>query len=673
MKKKTMFLSLLALVALASCNTGTNSSSEKGSSNTANMTTGVPSTGTSEGGLDTSGSTTDTDDENTAEDTTISANKIDSYSDGDYTFNYIEDYGTYVTDDVKAKIENTWLPETYTEVADSELTITAAGDYYFKGEYTSITLKVAEAGEVHLFFDSATFIGAKKAIEAKSSDLTTTLTITLIEGTENAISSTKNSIDVLSDVVINGKGTLAITSAEKSAIKTEKTAYVSNSTLKLEAQADEDGHGISAESFYGFDATINILDAGKDGIHCEIDDVGLTKYVNSAGFAYLSNVDFTYVGQGDGIQADSFAYIEGGNYDVSNEAHFVAYGSEEAATEGITDSDDFKYKLNNDGTYSKVDSEQRGRSGTYAMLNSVKGIKVGLIDQEETVDSITTETDVESEYYDLTIKDATIVLDTQDDGLHVNGGSIHLDDATITASSLDQPICADGPVTIDDSKIDIKTSYEGIQGSSIHINGSKTDIDIVSSDDGMNASSDYATVDTDFYALKMIVNGGTLNVNAGGDGLDSNGSLIFNGGNSYVQGSPNGGDSPLDSAESNENSRDHGIYVNGGNLVAIGSNGMLESPQTSSSQYSIVYSSCSISSSDVLTVLDGTETLLSLTAGKSASAMILSSPKFEKGKSYTIQSNGKDLTTVTLTSIVTTVGGSSGGNHGGPGGGGGRP
>lgn len=665
MKKKLILPLTIGAAFLAAC-TGTST----GSSSSSNFEGAESNVSTS------SDTSTYVSSIPTGDSTSISSSSVASYEDGDYSYNEISDYSSLLTNEITSLGSDTTLPSEYTTLASDENTITSAGSYYLSGSVGALTLKLKTAGEVHLYLDNANIsVEDGKAINAKSSDLTSKLIITTLA--DSSISTSKNSIDALCDVVFNGEGTLSITSSGKNAIKTAKTAYVLNTSLTLKAEGDEDGHGISAETIYGVSSTINVPDAGKDGLHAEIDDVGLTKYVNNAGYVYLKDVDFTYVGTGDGIQADSFAYLNGGEFDITTAAHFVAYGSEEAAEEGITDSDDFKYKKSGD-YYTKVDSEQRGRNGTYAMLNSVKGIKVGTIDQDNDSSGETVTTDISSTLYALQIDGSTITLNTDDDGLHVNEGSLLLNDATITASSLDQPLCSDGPLTINDSTIDITSSYEGIQGSSIHINGESTKIDIVSSDDGMNAASDYYNTDKTFYALKININGGEINVDAGGDGLDSNGSITFSGGLTRVQGSSNGGDSPLDSAESNENSQDHGIYVNGGILIATGSNGMLESPQSSSSQYCAVYSSNStIAANSTIKVLDSSSnTLISQTTSKTSQAMILSCPSFVNGGTYSITANNNSLTSFTISQIVTTIGTSSsrpGGGNDGPGGNGGGP
>lgn len=659
MKKTIPFITLiLGLTLLGSCSVNVNNSSNSTSQHTDSTSSQGNSNSTSSFSSNSSSSSS-------SQSTTIEPDDIpDDYEDQSYSFNYIEDYSSLLTSSIQEK-GNQITPSNTDVITDTELTITEAGDYYFVGEsYKSITLSLTTAGDVHLFFNNATFSGAKKAIQSEDTDLTSNLYITLLEGSENTISTSKNSIDVLSNVIINGNGTLNITSSGKSCIKSSKEVYVFDATLNLKAEASEDGHGISSETIYLLDSNVNVLDCGKDGLHAEIADVGLTSYVNSAGFIYLNNATYTYEGEGDGLQADSFAYISSSSLTINTTPHFVLYGSSEATEYEITDSDDFKFKKDSSNNYYKIDSEQRGQSNTYALANSVKGIKIGEIDQEETVDSTTVSTDIDSEFYECVIDSSSLTFDTADDSIHVNQGSLTINESTIQASSLDQPLCSDGPLTINDSTINILESYEGIQGSSIHINGDDTNITINASDDGMNASSDYYTSSNDsFYRLQLNINAGNIKVVANGDGLDSNGSLNINGGNVYIEGSSNGGDSPLDSAMSNENSLDYGITVNGGNLIATGSNGMLESPLNTSKQYVIVYSGNQFSSGTKLTVKDSSSnTLLETTVTNIGQAIILSSPSFELNSTYTIYVNDTKTQDVTITNTITTSGNVSSGS-----------
>ena len=103
----------------------------------------------------------------------------------------------------------------------------------------------------------------------------------------------------------------------------------------------------------------------------------------------------------------------------------------------------------------------------------------------------------------------------------------------------------------------VSTTFEGLD-TELHltINGGK--INVYSQDDGINVNEDGVSV--------LTVNGGDLHVLAGlgseGDGIDSNGFVVVNGGTVISAASPIS-DSGLDS--------DCGTYINGGTVLALGS------------------------------------------------------------------------------------------------------
>ena len=83
-------------------------------------------------------------------------------------------------------------------------------------------------------------------------------------------------------------------------------------------------------------------------------------------------------------------------------------------------------------------------------------------------------------------------------------------------------------------------------------------INISAQDDGINASKEYGSV--------VIIDGGKLTIHAGigkeGDGIDSNGMLIINGGEVISAGDPKF-DAGLDGSA--------GIFINGGKVIGVGS------------------------------------------------------------------------------------------------------
>lgn len=97
------------------------------------------------------------------------------------------------------------------------------------------------------------------------------------------------------------------------------------------------------------------------------------------------------------------------------------------------------------------------------------------------------------------ILDGTFYLTTTKDGIHASNddddmlGYIYIAGGTFTISSDDDGIHADSTLYIEGGDLDIVKSYEGLEGQTITILDGN--ISIVSSDDGINASSGSSTSD----------------------------------------------------------------------------------------------------------------------------------------------------------------------------------
>ena len=106
--------------------------------------------------------------------------------------------------------------------------------------------------------------------------------------------------------------------------------------------------------------------------------------------------------------------------------------------------------------------------------------------------------------------------------------------------------------------LNIKAENEGLD-SELHLTINGGFINITSGNDGINTNEDNVSVTT--------INGGTINIlcdgsTGEGDGIDSNGWLVINGGTVVAQACATSGDAGIDS--------DKGIYINGGKVIASG-------------------------------------------------------------------------------------------------------
>lgn len=106
--------------------------------------------------------------------------------------------------------------------------------------------------------------------------------------------------------------------------------------------------------------------------------------------------------------------------------------------------------------------------------------------------------------------------------------------------------------------LNITAENEGLDAE-LHLTINSGVINIESGNDGINTNEDYVSVTT--------INGGALTIQVTGetgegDGIDSNGWLVINGGSVVAAACSTSGDSGIDA--------DNGIYINGGTVIASG-------------------------------------------------------------------------------------------------------
>ena len=278
---------------------------------------------------------------------------------------------------------------------------------------------------------------------------------------------------------------------------------------------------------------------------------------------------------------------------------------------------------------------------------------------------------------DMTISSGSFALDCMDDGLHCGGALTISGDADLTIASGDDGIHSDDTLDISGGTISINQSYEGLEAVFITISGG--DISLVASDDGLNAAGG-SSADEDFpfmgpgqegtsetleeASYYILITGGTLNVDAGGDGLDSNGAFFMEGGTVIVSGPEDSMNGALDYTTTGQ--------ITGGTLIACGASGMAQNFDSSSTQCSLLYNldeTIDGGTTVSLTDADG-NVLFSAEMAKSFSSVVISTPEMQVGETYTLTC-GDTSVEAELTDTITALG--SGGGFGGPGGGPGGP
>lgn len=251
--------------------------------------------------------------------------------------------------------------------------------------------------------------------------------------------------------------------------------------------------------------------------------------------------------------------------------------------------------------------------------------------------------------FNLTSKTASIHSENTD---NTEKGFIYIADGEFTISSEKDGIKAGSSLTINGGNINITKAEEGLEAMYIDINGGN--INIVSNDDGINASggnSDSSKMQGD-SSIYIKITGGTVNVVARGDGVDSNGNIYITGGALYVTGPESNGNSALDYEKE--------AVITGGTVVAAGYSGMAVNFSSSSTQGSMLVNITNTVSGEVTLKDESGETLVSYTPQKSYNSVVISTPKIEASKTYTVSMAGTE-TSVTMDSLIYGEGMSMGG------------
>ena len=158
----------------------------------------------------------------------------------------------------------------------------------------------------------------------------------------------------------------------------------------------------------------------------------------------------------------------------------------------------------------------------------------------------------------------------------------------------------------------------------------------------------------------LVIRGGVIHVNAGGDGLDSNGNLSIEGGTVIVDGPEQNMNGALDSGTE----RGGTLTVSGGTVLALGASGMDETFDSSSQQASFRYAGLPFAAGDEIRITggDGNE-LFAYTAQKSGSSVVFSSPSLAVGDTV-ILSVGGETAEIQLTETSTGASSGAGWGHG---------
>jgi len=531
-------------------------------------------------------------------------------------------------------------------VEDTTITITAAGTYNISGTLDDgqIVVDTQDKETVVLVLDGADIACSTSApIYVANAEKTV---VTLADGTENVVTdgdayvlvdleSDEPNAAIFSkdDLTINGTGSLTVYANYNNGIVSKDDLKITGGELTVTAVND----GIKGKDSVAVkDGTITV-NAGSDGIQAT------NQEDTEKGFVAIEGGTLNITAGLDGVQAETQIAVSSGTVTISSGG-----GSANSSSNG-------------GGMWNS-----RGMTNNASSAESTKGMKAAV---------------------DVLITGGTINIDSSDDALHSND-SLTIAGGEITLASGDDGIHADATLEINGGNLSITQSYEGIESAVVTINDGT--IHIVSSDDAINVAggADGSSIggrpgQNEFASgnYHLYINGGYIAIDAGGDGLDSNGSITMTQGLVLVNGPTNDGNGALDC---------NGTFdITGGFLVAVGSSGMAEAPSVSSTQYSILYNweSQQAAGTPVHIETEDGQAVLTFVPTKIYQSVVLSSPDLQNGSTYVLYTGGSATGTVTdglykdgtytagtqvasltISSMVTSAGSTRGGFPGGPGG-----
>ena len=595
-------------------------------------------------------------------------------------------------------------------VEDKDIVITSGGTFSFSGSITEGRIKVeAEGQDVTIILNGVTISNSEK--DAIYVEYANSATIYVMEGTENTLTSgtvnsyeeAKASVDdanesndesgvneqnVVSDDVVVDDGASEETSSDKNETDNSEITEETVGTSEEISDVVDEGFSNSQKATIMAKCDLTISGAGSltvygyinNGVQSKetltISDVNLTLVSSNDGLKAGTELNilsgtFDIDSYGDAIQSDGTLTISDGYFDlftgngsasVEKKSEFAPGGGffgdrermqgQQGESEGSENTDE-----------QAPDAPQMPADGEMPDFSQVPGGGFGgmfddMGDSSDSDSNSVSQKAVKAEGI-MTIDGGTFIIDSADDAIHgtsdvvINGGSF-----TITTG--DDGVHSDTNLVVNGGTITVEDSYEGIEAGVITINDGE--ISVQSSDDGFNAS-------TTLTDPEIIINGGNIYVNADGDGIDSNKNITVNGGTLYVDGPSEDMNSAIDIGSENQ-----GIFVvNGGTVTAVGSSGMLENADETSTQQTITYVfDETLEAGTTITISDSTgKEVASMTLAKSAKAVTYSSSELVSGETYTFTAGDQtgEITADTINATNSTGGFGMGGGpgKGGPG------
>lgn len=478
------------------------------------------------------------------------------------------------------------------------ITIKTSGTYVISGKLNDgqIIVDAEDKATVRIVLNGVEINSSSNSpIYVKKAEKTV---ISIEEGTENYISDGKTydledsedepnaAIFSKDNLTINGTGKLVVKGNYNNGIVSKDELKITGGQIEIDS-VDDGVMGRDLLAVKDGDITIK---AGGDAVKSTNDKDA------SKGIIAIEGGTFNLTAENDGIQAVTSVWIADGDFSIT-----TGGGSPETV---VTKEAGGRMPGQTDTT-----------STTEIESESAKGLKAGT---------------------EVAIGGGMFEINTLDDAIHSNN-SVTITGGELAIATGDDGIHGDSAVLTKGGNIAISKSYEGIESMVITI--ADGDIEVNASDDGINIGGGNDGSNPDMQSSSsednlLSIKGGNVYVNAQGDGLDSNGSISMTGGTVIVSGPSNAGNGALD--------YDQTFDMSGGYLIATGSSGMAQAVSDSSKQNSILMTYPEIQEAGTILHLEDSEgkTIATFAPEKDYQTVVISSPKLEKGSTYTLYSGG---------------------------------
>lgn len=511
----------------------------------------------------------------------------------------------------------------------STVTITEAGTYVFSGTLSEgqILVKAGDSDKVQIVLNGVTITNSTaNAIYAQTADK---VFVTAAEGTTNTLTTTGDAVKsdtektldgvIFSecDITINGTGTINVESATASGIVGKDDVKLAGVTMNITAAEN----GIEANDSIRVASGTCTITATEDGVHSDNSEEPQN------GYFYMFDGTITITAGDDGIHASSYLTVNGGTITItqSGEGLEAAVVTINDGTVDVTASDDGINASSGGGG----DSFMGGAPGGQMPGNGQMPTDGEMPDMSEMPTDGNSTTDMQQPA----------------DGQQPENGAA-LADMQSGDGQMQAPPDMNGQ--------NQQKGNKGTDAETAQTTGTET----------TDATAETEET-TDSLTPLLTINGGTIHVNAGGDGLDSNGDLIINGGTTYVSGPTNDGNTAVDFGDGCT------AVQNGGVLIAAGSSGMTEAFDSSSTQGVILATLDEYTEGEITLTDSNGNVIASYTPDKKYNCVIISAPEVASGSTYTLTTGGGTATkTITMDSNIYSEAKGFGAMGGGKGGGG---